>query len=79
MADVVTIQEAVRRAKEDNLPISEHALRTWVRTGTVPVRKIGSKSLLFYPNLVRFLRCDDGSDNSPAPTASVSGIRRIDL
>lgn len=79
MPNVVTIQEAVRRAREDDLPISEHALRTWIRAGTIPVRKIGSKSLLFYPNLVSYLRCDDGCDNSPTPAESVSGIRRVDM
>ena len=37
---------------------------------------VGSKALLFYPNLVRFLQCTDGADN--APTAEVvSGIRKV--
>lgn len=55
MADVVTIREAVQRAKSDGLPVSEHALRQWVKTGAIPARKVGQKALLFYPNLVRYL------------------------
>ena len=39
MADVVTIREAVQRAKSDGLPVSEHALRQWVKTGAIPARK----------------------------------------
>lgn len=77
MPNVVTIREAVQRAKADGLPISEYTLRQWVRTGAIPTRKVGQKALLFYPNLVRYLQCDDGADNTPATREAVSGIRRV--
>lgn len=77
--NVVTIREAVQRAKADGLPVSEYTLRHWVRIGAVPTRKVGQKALLFYPNLVRFLQCEDGADNAPATVAAVPGIRRVDL
>ena len=77
MADVVTIREAVQRAKSDGLPVSEHALRQWVKTGAIPARKVGQKALLFYPNLVRYLQCEDGGDNIPAATET-HGIRRAE-
>lgn len=79
MADVVTIREAVQRAKADGIPISEYTLRQWVKTGAVPTRKVGQKALLFYPNLVRFLQCEDGCDNAPATVAVAPGIRQVDL
>ena len=79
MPDVVTVREAVQRAKRDGLPISEHALRCWVKTGAIPARKVGQKALIFYPNLVRYLQCEDGSDNRPATAAAQNGIRRINL
>lgn len=78
MADVVTIREAVARAKAEGLPVSEHTLRGRVKTGAIPVRNAGRKVLLFYPNLVRYLKCDNGSDNGPA-AAETAGIRRIEL
>ena len=59
MADMLTIRQCVQRAKEEGLPVSEYSLRQWVRTGAIPSRKAGSRALLYYPNLVRFLRCDD--------------------
>lgn len=74
MPDVVTIREAVRRAKSDGMPVSEYTLRRWVKTGAVPARQAGAKILLFYPNLVRYLQC--GGDNLPA--AEVGVIRRAD-
>lgn len=78
MPNVLTIRETVQRARADGLPISEYTLRQWVRTGAIPTRKIGQKALLFYPNLVRYLQCEDGCDNAPA-TVVTTGIRRVDL
>lgn len=79
MPNVLTIREAVQRAKSDGLPVSEYTLRQWVRTGAIPARKVGQKALLFYPNLVRYLQCEDGADNTPATVAAAGGIRRADL
>ena len=77
MADVVTIREAVTRAKAEGLPITEHTLRRWVKSGAVPVRKAGNKQLIYFPNLVKYLQCEDGGDNCPA-TVAAPGIRRIE-
>lgn len=79
MPNVLTIREAVQRAKADGMPISEYTLRHWVRIGAIPTRKVGQKVLLFYPNLIKYLQCADGCDNAPATVAAVSGIRRVDL
>lgn len=77
MADVVTVKEAVQRARSEGLPVSEFSLRRWIKTGAVPVRMAGSKMLLYYPRLVDFLTCADGGDN--APVAAVRTIRRVDM
>lgn len=79
MPNVVTVREAVRRAKSDGLPISEYTLRLWVKNGAVPVRKIGQKVLIYYPNLVRYLQCEDGKDNQPAIVATKPGLRRVEI
>ena len=79
MQNVVTIREAVQRAKNDGLPISEYTLRHWVKTGAVPVRKIGQKALLFYPNLVKYLQCEESTEINPTTTVETSGIRRVEI
>lgn len=79
MPNVVTVREAVQRAKADGLPVTEYTLRRWIKTGQIPVRTVGSKALLFYPNLVRFLQCQDGADNTPATVGTIQGIRRVDV
>ncbi len=55
MRSVVTINEAVQRAKADGLPVSEYTLRKWVKCGEIPHRKAGVKVLIFYPHLVEYL------------------------
>lgn len=79
MPDVLTISESAQRARSDGLPVSEHTLRQWIKTGAIPVRKAGQKSLIFYPNLVRFLQCADGADNTTSPVSAGSGIRRVEV
>ena len=79
MPNVVTVREAVQRAKADGLPVTEYTLRRWIKTGAIPVRSVGSKALLFYPNLTAFLRCDNGADNAPATVGAVNGIRPVNM
>lgn len=75
MPDVVTVKEAVRRARSEGMPVSEFSLRRWIKTGAVPVRKAGNKLLLYYPRLVEFLTCADGGDIRPLQESGE--IRRI--
>lgn len=79
MPNVLTIREAVQRSKSDGMPVSEYTLRHWVKSGAIPVRKVGQKVLLYYPNLLRYLQCEDGKDNQPATVAATPGIRRIGI
>lgn len=71
MADMLTIKQTVERAKQDGIPVSEYTVRQWVKQGIIPARIAGrSKYLIYYPNFVRFLRCEDGGDNVPPPPAA---------
>ncbi len=78
MSDVLTIREAVRRSKDEGVPVSEYALRRWVKTGAIPTRQAGTKTLIYFPRLVEFLTCADGRDNAPAALGESPGIRRVD-
>lgn len=77
MSDVLTVREAVRRCRAEGLPVTEYALRGWIKSGAIPCRKIGNKALLFFPNVVGFLKCEAGVDNPPVPVVT-GGIRRVD-
>ena len=80
MNDVLTIRGAVNRAKEDNLQVSEYALRQMVKSGKLPVRLIGRKALVYYPALVRHLQCIDGGDvcRRNEVVQNNNGIRKVE-
>ncbi len=62
MPDVLTIPAALKRARTEGLPVTEYSLRAWIKSGELPVRRIGRKSLIYWPNLRAFLACDEGGD-----------------
>lgn len=66
MPDMLTISGTVVRAREEGLPISEHALRNWIRLGKIPAVRAGNKQLVYYPNLINFLTCAAGGPSSAA-------------
>lgn len=49
MADVLTVREAVQRCKAEGLPVTEYALRGWIKAGAIPTRKVGQKYLVYFP------------------------------
>ncbi len=57
MHQVLTIREAVSRAADDGLPVSEYCLRSWIKQGAIKVRHAGRKQLLYYPNLIAYITC----------------------
>lgn len=78
MSDILTIRESVARAKAEGLPVSEGTIRRWIRSGELPARWAGHKALIYYPSLVRFLRCEDLESVAPATVAEAPGIRRLE-
>lgn len=63
---MLKIREAVKAANEKGFPISEYAIREWVRTGKIPARKAGRTILLYWPNVEAFLTCADGLGDAAA-------------
>lgn len=64
MPQIVTIRQAVERAKSEGYPVSEFSLRRWCRTGEVAYRMAGVKILIYYPNLINFLTCSGANTAS---------------
>ena len=65
MAQMLTIRQMAERLKEEQLPVSEYTLRILVKRGVIPVRYVGSKALLYAPNVLNYFMCSDGCDNRP--------------
>ena len=64
--DVLKIKEAVARAREQGMNISEYTLRRAIQSGTLPCRIIGKTYLISWKNLLDWVTCADSCDN-PAP------------
>ena len=75
MANVLTIRAAVARAKEDGLPVSEYTLRSWIKAGRVPVVYAGTRALVYYPNIVKYLQT--GDPIQPSPVAADSKLHYV--
>lgn len=71
-------KDIVQWAQADGMPLTEYSLRLLIRQGKIPVRNIGKKRLIFYPNVVSYLRCETGSDNF-RPSEQKNGVRRIEI
>ena len=73
--EVLKINEAVARAKDNGMHISEYTLRRAIRSGQLPCRIVGRTYLITWTNLVNWVSCADGSDN--AVPDNKSKIRKI--
>ncbi len=53
--NLMSINETVRRSKAEGLPVTETALRRWVKTGALHATYAGRKALIYWPNVVKLL------------------------
>ena len=59
MKNMLSVREALKRAKEEGISVSEYTLRIWIKSGEIPHVVAGrNKILIFYPNLVHYVMCD---------------------
>jgi len=69
-----TIPQTLQHLKDDGILISENALRTWVKNGSIPANYCGNRAYLWYPNVLAFLMA--GSPQADAVPV-MNGIRKI--
>lgn len=58
-SNLLSINECVRRGRAEGLPVTETALRRWIRTGELHAVFAGKKALVYWPALVRFITGED--------------------
>lgn len=62
--DILKIRDAVVRARENGMDISEYTLRRAIHSGQLPCRIVGRTYLISWQNLVNWVTCADSCDNS---------------
>ena len=61
--DILKIRDAVVRARENGMDISEYTLRRAIHSGQLPCRIVGRTYLISWQNLVNWVTCTDSCDN----------------
>lgn len=56
MARINTINAELQLCRDEGYPISENALRAWIRQGLIPSVAIGNRKLVLHENVLAFLR-----------------------
>lgn len=73
--DVLKIQDAVARARESGMDISEYTLRRAIRSGQLPCRIIGRTYLISWQNLLKWVNCVDSNDTPLYAAMFLSSVR----
>lgn len=76
-SDLATIRDTALRCKEEGLPLTECALRRFAQSGEIPACRIGSKTLLYWTNVVHFVQRGNNQAAEQPPLQN-GGIRRQD-
>lgn len=73
--DILKIRDAVVRARENGMDISEYTLRRAIRSGQLPCRIVGRTYLLSWQNLVNWVTCADSCDNPLNDGESINSVK----
>lgn len=70
-----TIPKTAERCKAEGLGVTARQLRAWCKEGRLRHTSIGSKALIYWPNLIRFLEAGDTKKaEPPAPWGTVTPL-----
>lgn len=73
--EVAGIKATAQRLTSEGYPITEYSLRRAVKEGRIPAREVGRKVFVSYTNVLKWLTCENGQDNTPP--AAAGGIRPV--
>lgn len=62
--EVLKIREAVNRARNNGMPVSEYTVRRAIRSGQLPCRIVGRTYLITWTNFMKWITCANNADNT---------------
>ena len=77
-SQIVSLPQAVERLARDGMHLSYYTLKRLVDEGQIPCQKIGRKYVIYYENILTFLRGVPHVKGRQETDQQVLGIRRID-
>ena len=72
--DILSIHQTAERCKAEGIPLPEKAIRRFVRDGSLPAIHTGTKALIYFPNVIDFIKQGTAAESVQAESG---GIRRI--
>lgn len=72
-ADILSIHQTAERCKTEGIPLPEKAIRRFVRDGSLPSIQTGKKALIYFPNVIEFIKNGTSID----PVCGSGSIRKI--
>jgi hypothetical protein len=58
MNNLLSINNSAERCKQEGIPLSEKAIRQFVKSGEIPAVFTGKKALIYFPNIVEFIKTE---------------------
>ena len=56
ICDLASIRQTAQRCKSEGIPIAEKAIRNFVKTGKLPAIMSGNKALIYWENVLNFIK-----------------------
>ena len=72
-SDILSIPKTAARCKAEGIPLPEKAIRRFVKDGSLLSIKTGTKTLIYFPNVIEFIK----RGNRTQENSESGGIRRI--
>lgn len=75
MIDLLSIHNTADRCKKEEIPLSEKALRRFVKAGDLPAVQTGKKALVYFPNVIAFVKRGNNQHEQPDEIGKIRPIR----
>lgn len=72
--ELASIHQTAERCRAEAIPISETALRRFVKMGDLPAVFAGNKALLYWPNILHFVKQGNGTQAENLPPDGLHSI-----
>ena len=74
-ADMLSIAKTAERCKAEGIPLSEKLIRKLVKSDELPAVRSGKKALLYFPNVLEFVKSGNNRRDQADQTGKIRPLR----
>lgn len=75
MTDLLSIHETAQRCRHEGIPLAESAIRRFVKDGSLPAVQTGRRALVYWPNVIEFVKNGNNQQTQPIEVGKIRPIR----